>query len=394
MDEMSGQQGAITVIGAGAAGWGTIREFRKRDAVTEVTLISLDDADFYSKPAISNALAQKRAPADLVTTPGVDLAATLNVRLVARSRVTSIDTTGRSVQVQTHEAGVLTLPYSCLVLATGAQPTRVPVAGDEDQIVSVNNLDDYRRFHALLGSTAKRVLILGAGLIGCEFAEDLLAAGHEVRIVDPAPRPLASILPEAASRLVQNALAQRGVRWDLGATLAKVEQKAGGALCATLSTGEAHTADLVLSAVGLRADIALPQAAGIRCERGVLVDDHLRTSAPDVYALGDLAQYGAAGNRTLPYVMPIMHAARALGATLAGESTAVTFPVMPVLIKTPSVPTVVVSPRPGSEGAWQSLGESSASAWRFVDGAGKQRGFALLGESVGRRMEMVKSMSL
>ena len=94
----------------------------------------------------------------------------------------------------------------------------------------------------------------------------------------------------------------------------------------------------MLSAIGLRADTRLAGAAGLACERGIVVDACLQTSAPGIYALGDCAQYASAGQRTLPYVMPIMNAAKALAATLAGTPTPVVFPLMPVSVKTPALP--------------------------------------------------------
>jgi rubredoxin-NAD+ reductase len=151
----------------------------------------------------------------------------------------------------------------------------------------------------------------------------------------------------------------------------------------------------VLSAVGLRADTNLAQAAGLVCERGIVVDAQLQTSAPNIYALGDCAQYASAGGRTLPYVMPIMTAAKALAATLAGTPTPAVFPLMPVAIKTPALPVVVSPPVPSVQGTWvlDAVGEgaSTGDVWRFIDAAGAQRGFALTGKAAARRMELAKT---
>jgi rubredoxin-NAD+ reductase len=151
----------------------------------------------------------------------------------------------------------------------------------------------------------------------------------------------------------------------------------------------------VLSAVGLRADTTLAQTAGIVCDRGILVDAHLRTSRPAIFALGDNAQYGSvgasAGGRTLPYVMPIMNAARVLGPVLAGvASPPLRFPLMPVTIKTPALPLVVAPPAPGTQGEWS---QPEPGLWRFTDGAGAVRGFALAGAQTARRMEQAQLVS-
>jgi rubredoxin-NAD+ reductase len=282
------------------------------------------------------------------------------------------------------------LPYSHLVLATGAQPIRVTVAGDAAaEVRSVNSLDDFAAFHAQLHPGAQ-VLVMGAGLIGCEFANDLAAAGHPVHVVDPGSRPLAALLPDDASAQLQEALSSLGVQWHFGATVQSVTANpasSGSKFTAQLSNGLEVHADALLSAIGLRADTTLAHSAGIACDRGIAVSSTLQTSAEGVYALGDGAQYASAGNRTLPYVMPIMQAARALAATLAGQPTELAFPLMPVAVKTPALPLVVAPPAPGTVGAWR---EAEPGIWQFFDAEGTQRGFVLAGRQTGRRAEQAK----
>jgi rubredoxin---NAD+ reductase len=389
----------LIVIGSGLAGWTTVREFRKLDPHTEVHLITADNGDFYAKPTLSNAYAQKRLPAQLVTTPATKMAETLNVRLHAHCRVTQLDTAAHTLTM-VQDGASTTVPYRQVVLATGAQPIRVPLEGTAAGAVrSVNTLDDYAAFHQELGvdasasePTARHVVIMGAGLIGCEFANDLRHAGVAVTVVDPAPRPLSALVPQAVGEALQAALAAVGVEWRLGTTVTRVDTRAEGGVLVTLAQGESLHADLVLSAIGLRADTALALAAGVVCDRGVVVDALLQTSAPDVYALGDNAQYASASSRTLPYVMPIMNAARALAATLAGTPTPLLFPLMPVSVKTPALPLVVAPPNPGHTGQWQT--GDGVGLWQFVDGAGVQRGFVLAGAGTSRRMEQSKLTSL
>jgi rubredoxin-NAD+ reductase len=324
---------------------------------------------------------------------------TLQVTLLANTTVSAIDTAGRELTLQSAGASQ-TLAYGRLVLATGARPIRSAIAGDAAaQVLSVNSLDDFAAFYAQLGAPApgsKTVLVIGAGLIGCEFANDLLHAGHRVYVVDPSPRPLAALLPEAAGLQLQQALQALGAQWHFGTTVQAVDA-AGTATAAplqvTLADGTRLCADAVLSAIGLRADTTLAAAAGLACERGIVVDPFLQTSAEQVYALGDGAQYASAGQRTLPYVMPIMNAARALAATLAGTPTALVFPLMPVSIKTPALPIVVSAAHPALAGSWHAE-EGEPGAWRFVDGDGQQRGFVLSGKQTTRRLELSKQTVL
>lgn len=395
------EQAALVIVGAGLAGWTTAREFRKLDTSTPIVLLTSDSGDFYAKPTLSNACAQKRSAEQLVTTPAAKMAETLNVTLHAHTAVRSIDTQAKTLTLSIADGATHTQAYGRLVLATGAHPIRLPLQGDASAgVQSINQLSDLAHFQSTLGAAPKTVLIMGAGLIGCEFANDLLLGGYRVHVVDPTERPLAALLPAAAGEQLRAALQALGVVWHFGATVQAVNHRTdASALAVTLSSGETVNADLVLSAIGLRADTALASAAGIACERGVVVDDHLQTSAPQVFALGDCAQYASAGARTLPYVMPIMNAARALAATLTGTPTALVFPLMPVSIKTPALPTVVAAPHPAQVGAWVADAQDAAAAqaggvWRFMDPAGQQRGFVLTGGQTTRRMELAKATVL
>ena len=393
---------SLIIVGAGLAGWTTAREFRKLDTTTPVLLVTADSGDFYAKPSLSNAFAQGRLPAQLVSTPAAKMAETLNVSLLAHTRVEAIDTAAQTLSVRS-AAGLQTLAYRDLVLATGAQPIRVPVQGDAaDSVMSINSLDDFAAFHARLqagaespGAPQRLVLIMGAGLIGCEFANDLAQAGMSVRVVDPGPRPLAALLPPEASAALQAALEALGVHFDFGCTVHEVGH-AAGRLQVTLATGETVPADAVLSAVGLRADTALAQAAGLQVDRAIVVNTFLQTSATHIYALGDSAQYASAPSllsahgSTLPYVMPIMSAARALAATLAGTPTALAFALMPVSVKTPALPLVVAAPQAGLAGSWAAAGEG---IWHWLDAAGKPRGFVLAGAQTSQRMAQTKLLS-
>ena len=389
-------------MGAGLAGWTTAREFRKLDTTMPVFLVTADSGDFYAKPSLSNAFAQGRLPAQLVSTPAAKMAETLNVTLLAHTRVEAIDTAAQTLSVR-NAGGLQTLAFSSLVLATGAQAIRVPVQGDAaDAVMSINSLDDFAAFHARLqagaqtpGRPQRQVLIMGAGLIGCEFANDLAQAGMRVRVVDPGPRPLAALLPPEASAALQTSLEALGVQFDFECTVRAVDQ-AAGQLQATLATGESVPADAVLSAIGLRADTALAQAAGLLVDRAIVVNTFLQTSAAHIYALGDCAQYASAPSllsmhgSTLPYVMPIMSAARALAATLAGSPTALVFALMPVSVKTPALPLVVAAAQTGLAGHWAAAGEG---IWHWQDDAGQPRGFVLAGAQTSQRMAQAKLLA-
>jgi rubredoxin-NAD+ reductase len=308
------------------------------------------------------------------------MAVQLGAQIMAGIEVESIDTERHMLH-----AGGVALRYSKLVLALGADPIALPLEGDAaNEVMRVNDLDAYARFRAAIQGK-KTVALLGAGLIGCEFANDLAAAGYRVSVIDPAMRPLGRLLPEAASISVQRALEAIGVVWHLGTTARAVSRAAAG-LRVELADGTALAADAVLAAIGLRPRTQLAQRAGLKFNRGIITDRLLETTAADVYALGDCAEVDG---QMLPYVLPIVHAARALAQTLAGSATRVVYPAMPVVVKTPAMP-VVVCPPAALSGIWKVTQDVGGIEARFEDERGNLLGFALVGASTARKQALTK----
>jgi rubredoxin-NAD+ reductase len=374
----------IIIVGSGLGGYTVARELRKLDRQTPLVMVTQDSGDFYSKPMLSNALAQRKSPAQLVTTPADGMAGQLDVTLLKGTRVTGIDTASRRIATPLGD-----YRYGALVLALGADPIRLPLAGDAaESVLSVNDLADYARFRAAVGN-AHRVAVIGAGLIGCEFANDLAGAGYAVTVIDPTAYPLASLLPEAAGRSLVAPLESVGVAWRFGRSVSSVDRAQGGYRL-TLDNGSTLDADVVLSAVGLRPRTALARQAGLEVNRGIVVDNHGRTSAEAVFALGDCAEYGDA---VLPYVAPIMNAARALAQTLAGRPTAIVFPPMPVIVKTPACP-VAVQPAPReASGQWRLLEHGEGVKMTFTDTDERLVGFALTGAKAGERAALTRLLA-
>ena len=372
----------IVIIGTGLAGYTTARELRKLDADTPLELITSDDGHFYSKPMISNALGREQQALDLPTGDAAKMASDLDARIRTRACVEAIDVSAKRLHLNGE-----TLSYSRLVLALGADPVRLELAGDADALLSVNDLDDYARFRDAIAGR-RRVLVLGAGLIGCEFANDLANAGYQVEVVELFDYALGRLAPREAGEALSEALAERGVTWHFGAACERVERD-GEILRVTLANGRTLSADAVLSAVGLRPRIALAEAAGLEVDRGIVVNRLLCTSDPFIYALGDCMQIEGL---VLPFIMPIMHAARALAKTLSGEPTELRYPAMPVVVKTPAHPAVVSPPSPGSDGQWQvERGQDGVRAL-YLDSAGATLGFVLTGKHVAEKSALSKEL--
>jgi rubredoxin-NAD+ reductase len=373
----------ITIIGTGLAGYNLARELRKQDAGVAIRIITGDAGDFYSKPMLSNGLAGNKTAAQLAMKPAAKMADELRAEVLTAVRVTSIDVNAHKVETSNGS-----YEYSKLVLAIGADPFTPPMNGDAvDKVICVNDLGDYARFRQLLEGK-RRVVLLGAGLIGCEFANDLASQGVEVDAVDMAAWPLSRLLPEAAGRHLQAALTALGIRFHLGTSTESVDA-AGDGFRVRLASGEAIDAELVLSAIGLRPRTAMATAAGLATNRGIVVDRLLQTSAADVYALGDCAEVDG---HVLPFVLPIMQAVRALAPTLLGKPTPVSYPAMPVVVKTPCCPTVVSPPPAGATGAWQIEASPEGLKALFVGPDEQLLGMVLLGAATSERQALAPKL--
>ncbi len=373
----------IVIVGSGLAGYNVARELRKLDKEVPLTVIASDSAHFYSKPMLSSALGSGKAPEAIAMNTAEQMATQLNATVRAHVHVTAIEPAHHTVHLYQE-----TLAYSKLVLALGADQIRLTIAGDAaERVMTVNDLTDYTQFRAAIAGK-ESVAVIGGGLIGCEFANDLTSGGFKVSVIDIAPQPLSRLLPPQGATMLQSKLAALGVDWRLGTSVIAIDSS-GDKLQLTLADGATIVVDAVLSAVGLRPRIALAQAAGLKTNRGIVVDRHLATSGPDVYALGDCAEVAGL---VLPYVMPIMHSARALAATLAGKPTPVAYPAMPVLVKTPACPTIISPPPAGVEGQWVVTADADGVKSIFQDAAGKMWGFALNGKATAERAALTPQL--
>ncbi len=374
----------IIIIGSGLAGFNTFKEFRRHDTSTPVVVITADDGQNYSKPMLSTGFTRNKTPDELVMATVEKLEEQFSLTLRTHTQVTGIDAEAKQVSLDNGE----TLTYSQLVLANGAKVFEPPLEGDGmDAVYTVNNLTDYRRFREALEGK-KRVVIVGSGLIGTEFSNDLTNGGFEVHVVEPAGRCLPTFLPEAASRAVSSALSELGVKFHFGPFAKKVEKVEGG-VRVHLSDGATIEADVVLSAVGLQPNIDLAKTAGLEVNRGVKVDRYLRTSNPHIYALGDCAEVEG---HVMLYVLPLMAASRALASTLAGNETAVKYPAMPITIKVPACPVACAPPPLELEGRWEVEEDGHHVKALFYDNHDQLRGFALTGDAVKERMALGKQL--
>jgi rubredoxin-NAD+ reductase len=377
----------VVIIGTGLAGYGLAKEFRKHDSETPLILISSDDGRSYSKPMLSTGYTKDTSANDLAQIDAGGMGKALKASVWTMTHVSEIDTAKQLIMVGDAQTAI---HYSKLVLTLGADVIRPPIEGDAcEYVYTINDLLDYDDFRqAVKKNAVKKVCIIGGGLIGCEFTNDLLNGGFEVETVDPLGYCLPTLLPEAAGKAVQRALEEKGAKFHFGPLVTAVNKAEDGVLV-SLNTGETIAADIVLSAVGVRPRIDLAQASGLEVKRGIVTNRLLQTSAANVYALGDCAE--VAGH-VLVYVAPLMAAARALGKTLAGDATEVAYPAMPVSVKTPVCPIVVAPVAPDAEGEWHIVEQGNNVKAEFRDAGGTLLGFALTGEATKEKMTLQKEL--
>lgn len=361
----------VVIIGSGLAGYAVARELRKLNMELDVVMLSADHGGFYSKPMLSNALSSGKTPESIVNGDAVQMASQLKISIRPHCRVSAIDQAAREVTLADGEKII----YNQLVLALGADQVHLLLSGDGvANILTINDLDDYKKFRVAL-TGKKRISIIGAGLIGCEFANDLATAGYHVDVIDISAQPLGRLLPPAGGAFIRQRLEAAGVAFHLNATTQSVDQ-VQEKLRLTFADGSAIESDIVLSAVGLRARTQLAASAGISVNRGIVVNRLLQTQFDNIYALGDCAEVAG---KVLPFVMPITHAARALAATLAGNPTEVRYPAMPVIVKTPACPAVVSPPDFTIKGEWHVEADQNGVKALYQDDTGQLLGYALLG---------------
>ena len=306
----------VVIVGAGRAGWQMAQALRERDADVPITLVAACDASVYDKPLLSVALAKGLALSALVKEPAASAAQRLNVRLLPRTHAVSVST-----QANTLRTTRGSLRYRHLVLAHGAEPREVaqlPAA----LCWRINQLDAYLKFRELLGepnaAAPQRVLIAGAGLVGCELANDLALAGHPVTLLDVNVLPLGSLLSDAASHELLEAWRGLPLRFVGGAQIASVSKT--GTVCSVhTEDGQRFDAEHIIAATGLQTPGRLAQSAGLDWHNGIAVDAvTLRTNVPNIHALGDCISIDG---QALRFIEPIGRQAKLIASYVTGGAS-------------------------------------------------------------------------
>ncbi len=333
-------EAGVVIVGAGRAGWQVAQALRERDATLPITMVSSCDASLYDKPQLSVAHARGLAPEALVKERGVAAAMRLGVRLLARTDAIRID--AAAAQLRTTRA---TLRYRQLVLAHGAEP-RTAAQLPASLCWRINHLDAYLRFRAALGAPSGDakggVVVIGAGLVGCELANDLALAGHRVTLLDSEPRPLAALLDARKSAALLTAWRELPIRFQGHVRVREVTLESAGEsgtarIVVACEDGRHFGAGHVVAATGLQTCSRLAKSAGLAWNNGIAVDAAtLATNVANIHALGDCISIDGQAHR---FIEPIGRQARLVADRIVGREAApyiATRP--PIRIKTSSLP--------------------------------------------------------
>jgi len=272
----------IVIVGGGAAGFAAAEMLRRRDYRGSIVMLSDDDAAPVDRPNLSKDYLAGSAPEDWLPLRPDDFYGENGIDLRLKTKVTGVDAKNRQVTL----AGGESLPYDRLLLATGAEPVRLTIPGaDQPHVHTLRSLADCRGI-IKAAKNAQRAVVIGASFVGLEVAASLRARGVEVHVAAPETRPMERVFGAELGDLVRALHEEHGVVFHLGDTVTAIDGKR-----AMLKSGGAVEAPLVVVGVGVRPRLALAEQAGLATDRGVTVNEYLETSAPGIFAAGDIARW-------------------------------------------------------------------------------------------------------
>ncbi len=273
---------AIVIVGGGAAGLAAADRLRREGWDGRLTLLSADDSPPCDRPNLSKDFLAGTAPDDWIPLRQPEYYSERGIELVLGARASSLDSRAKQLRLEDGRS----YGFDALLIATGAEPVRIPVDGAEpSQIHYLRSFSDSKAIVARAAG-ATRVVVVGASFIGLEVAASLRKRGLAVDVIAPDAQPLGRVLGPELGRVVRGLHEEQGVSFHLGETVRRVDGRS-----VTLSGGAVLDADFLVLGVGVRPALALAEGAGLAIDRGVSVDPYLETSAPGIYAAGDIARW-------------------------------------------------------------------------------------------------------
>jgi NADPH-dependent 2,4-dienoyl-CoA reductase/sulfur reductase-like enzyme/nitrite reductase/ring-hydroxylating ferredoxin subunit len=272
----------IVIVGGGAAGFAAAEMLRRQKYEGDLVMLSSDDALPVDRPNLSKDYLAGNAPEEWLPLRDQSFYSDNAIALRLNTTVAAIDVRAREVKLASGDA----VPFDRLLLATGAEPITPSLPGAKPfDVLTLRSLKDSRAIIER-AKTARRVVVLGGSFIGLEVAASLRARDIEVHVVAPEQRPMEKVLGPDFSRLVQTLHEQHGVVFHWRETASSIDGKR-----VTLKAGSSLEADFIVAGLGVRPRLSLAEAAGLKIDRGLVVDAFLQTSAPGIFAAGDIARW-------------------------------------------------------------------------------------------------------
>jgi len=320
----------VLIIGAGKAGWEVAKALRAINSSLSIAIVTGCNGDIYEKPQLSNAFIKKIDLHRLVRESGIDAASRLNIQLFAHTHAVHISSSLK--QLRTTKG---MFKYKYLVIAHGAKPVRHPLLSAQD-CWHVNHLSTYQELRRVVEPKQSDIAIIGAGLIGCELANDLALGGHRIYLVDTTNLPLSNVIPKVASEALLESWKNLPIQFFGRQQITKMSHGAEKKIL-SMQSGLELNIDHVVLCMGLQPDSSLAQSAGITWDKGIAVDSQsLKTNIDHIFALGDCISVEGKVSR---YIEPILRQARVIANQITGNQSIVfNSQPSPIRIKTSSLP--------------------------------------------------------
>jgi len=338
------QSDRIVVVGGGPGGFSTARAYRQAGGRGQVILISAESYPPYNRPPLTKEYLRDEIERDQLPIESAEWFEENNVELRLATTVRSLDRDRRVVETEDGE-----VPYDSLVLATGSEPIRIPIPGaDDPEILVMRTLENSERLKSRVGE-GSRAVVVGSGFIGCEAAASLSLRGAEVTLISLEEGPQRERLGEDVSERIEGWLEGYGVKLYLGTRVEGIERKNGG-FQITVEGGETVVAGTVLFGTGVEPRTRLAEEAGLEIEEGgIVTDSSMRTSAPGIFAVGDIvfAMNESAGSRQkVEHWGDALEHGRIAGTVLAGGEAVWTM----------------------APGFWSTIGDKTLKYWAWSRG--------------------------
>lgn len=371
----------IVIIGSGIAGYATAKEVRKLNEEAEITIITKDNGEYYSKPVLSYALSQNKTPDNIPLATADKMADELQCSIITNTAVMKID----SIKQQVYCEDSQVIDYDKLILAVGALP-RVNI--HTDKIMSINDLSHYRKLRDILKKDSK-VGVIGSGLVGTEFASDLNKHGCKVTMFSKTRYPLDGFIPDFAGKILLEKLESNHI--DFIQIVEDVKFDESSEKVNVQVDGQSYDFDIVIVATGLISNTKLAQETNLVCNhKGIEVNAYLETSEPNIYALGDCITIN---NHVFRYVQPINLQSRIVASNVVnGNTTKITIPSIPTSAKISCCPTAFAIHPDFSihdkNGKWNIISSNKDGLEAHFTINNEILGFVALGDKVMLRREL------